>query len=86
MSESLRRETVSDQSPSSTDCDVPPLRDHSRASVALFIEIESLDRVLPALEVVEVVVPERLTSYGAREIWVRAPCGTLVGFAEMTGE
>ena len=76
------------QSRASAAADVPAFAegDHSRSSVALFIEIESLDRVLPALEVVEVVVPERLTSYGAREIWVRAPCGTLVGFAEMTGE
>jgi len=26
---------------------------------------------------------ERMTFYGASEIFVRAPCGTVVGFAEM---
>lgn len=84
----LDRVEIMYQSRASAAADVPAFGegDHSRASMALFIEIESLDRVLPALEGVEVVVPERLTSYGAREIWVRAPCGTLIGFAEMTEE
>ncbi len=84
----LDRVEIMYQSRASAAADVPAFGegDNSRASVALFIEIESLDRVLPALEGVEVVVPERLTSYGAREIWVRASCGTLVGFAEMTEE
>jgi len=35
---------------------------------------------------VEVVRPMRTTFYGSKEIFVRAPCGTVVGFAEMTGE
>jgi hypothetical protein len=39
----------------------------------------SLDDILPKLEGVEVVVPERKTFYGN-------PCGTVVGFAEMTAE
>jgi len=49
----------------------------------LFIEVDSLDSVLEALEAsgAEVVVPRRQTFYGMDEIFVRAPCGTLVGFA-----
>ncbi|MGD2136536.1 MAG: hypothetical protein PVF27_10260 [Gemmatimonadales bacterium] len=74
------------QSRASVAADVPHLAQGSfdRGGVGLFIEVASLDAVLPALEGIEVVVPERTTFYGAREIFVRAPCGTLVGFAEMT--
>lgn len=56
----------------------------------LFIEVEALDAVLEALgDEAEVVVPRRRTFYGMDEVFVRAPCGTLVGFAarlEETGE
>jgi hypothetical protein len=73
------------QSRASLEDDVPALAEGPFArSGALFIEIESLEAILPKLEGVEVVVPERMTSYGAREIFVRAPCGTVVGLAEMT--
>ena len=51
------------------------------STTTLFIEVEALDPVLGALEGAEVVVPRRRTSYGMDEIFVRAPCGTLVGFA-----
>ncbi len=76
------------QSRPSIAADLPALAqgDFARSGNAFFIEVESLDDVLARLGDVEVVVPERNTSYGAREIWVRAPCGTMVGFAEMTGE
>jgi uncharacterized glyoxalase superfamily protein PhnB len=74
------------QSRASLEADVPALVEGPFArSGALFIEVESLDAILPQLEGAEVVVPERTTFYGAREIWVRAPCGTVVGLAEMTG-
>jgi uncharacterized glyoxalase superfamily protein PhnB len=52
---------------------------------ALFIEVEALDPVVAALEDAEVVVPRRQTFYGTDEIFVRAPCGTLVGFAARIG-
>jgi uncharacterized glyoxalase superfamily protein PhnB len=75
------------QSRASLEADVPALAEGPfTRSGALFIEVESLDAILPQLDGVEVVVPERTTSYGAREIFVRAPCGTVVGLAEMTGE
>ncbi|NIP58670.1 MAG: hypothetical protein GWM92_10280 [Gemmatimonadetes bacterium] len=48
----------------------------------LFIEVEALDPVLESLgEDADVVVPRRQTFYGMDEVFVQAPCGTLVGFA-----
>jgi uncharacterized glyoxalase superfamily protein PhnB len=47
----------------------------------LFIEVERLDDVIAALGDQDIVVPRRKTFYGMDEIFVRAPCGTLVGFA-----
>lgn len=47
----------------------------------LFIEVDDLDPVVAALEGAQVVVPRRQTFYGMDEIFVMAPCGTLVGFA-----
>jgi uncharacterized glyoxalase superfamily protein PhnB len=76
------------QSRASIAADIPALAGGSfaRSGGAFFLEVSSLDEVLPRLEGLDVVVPERKTFYGAREIFVRAPCGTVVGFAEMTQE
>jgi len=76
------------QSRSSVAADIPVLAQgkFERTGLGLFIEVESLDVVLPMLEGVEILVPERKTFYGAREVFVRAPCGTVVGFAEMTND
>ncbi len=75
------------QSRASVASDIPALAQGPFArSGALYIEVGSLDAILPKLEGVEVVVPERKAFYGAREIFVRATCGTVVGFAEMAGE
>lgn len=51
------------------------------STTTLFVTVESLDPVLEVLEDAEVVVPRRQTFYGMDEVFVRAPCGTLVGFA-----
>jgi hypothetical protein len=51
------------------------------STTTLFIEVEALDPVIAALAGSDVVVPRRTTFYGMDEIWVMAPCGTLVGFA-----
>lgn len=51
------------------------------STTALFVEVERLDDVLENIGDAEVVVPRRQTFYGMDEIFVRAPCGTLVGFA-----
>lgn len=73
------------QSRASIAADIPTLASgqFERSGSVLFIEVESLDAILPKLDGVEVVVPQRRTFYGARELFVRAPCGTVVGFAEM---
>lgn len=57
------------------------------STTALFIEVESIDDVAAALgDSADVVVPRRTTFYGMDELFVRAPCGTLVGFAARTDE
>ena len=53
----------------------------AEATSTLFIEVEALDPVVEALHGTDVVVPRRRTFYGMDEIFVMAPCGTLVGFA-----
>ena len=53
----------------------------AQSTTTLFVEVESLDDVLENIEDAEVVVARRRTFYGMDEIFVRAPCGTLVGFA-----
>ncbi|MBM4184999.1 MAG: hypothetical protein FJ207_12425 [Gemmatimonadetes bacterium] len=54
-------------------------------TATLFMEVEKLDDVIAALWNADVVVPRRQTFYGMDEIFVRAPCGTLVGFAAKVG-
>jgi uncharacterized glyoxalase superfamily protein PhnB len=53
----------------------------AEGTTTLFIEVDRLDDIVPSLEGAEVVVPRRQTFYGMDEIFVRAPCGTLIGFA-----
>jgi uncharacterized glyoxalase superfamily protein PhnB len=60
----------------------PGLADRMAGSMTtLFIEVDDLDAVAAALAGADVVVPRRQTFYGMDEIFVMAPCGTLVGFA-----
>lgn len=51
------------------------------STTTLFIEVDSIDELLPRLVDAEVIVPRRTTFYGMDEVFVRAPCGSLVGFA-----
>jgi uncharacterized glyoxalase superfamily protein PhnB len=51
------------------------------STTTLFVEVERLDDVLAVLGDTHVVVPRRQTFYGMDEVFVRPPCGTLVGFA-----
>ncbi len=62
--------------------DLPDLADLEFGPINLFIRVESLDAIKATLEAGDVVVPERKTFYGAREIVVRATCGSIVTFAE----
>jgi uncharacterized glyoxalase superfamily protein PhnB len=62
------------------------VEDLSEGTATLFIEVEALDPVIEALAGATVVVPRRQTFYGTDEIFVMAPCGTLVGFAAQVGD
>ena len=76
------------QTRASIDADVGPSgapegmgREMLSGTASLFIEVEELDPVVAGLGDAEVLVPRRQTFYGMDEIFVRAPCGTIVGFA-----
>jgi hypothetical protein len=63
--------------------DVPQAAKHLRAgSVALYSDVDSIDEAKKKCEGLEVLVPERTTPYGAREIFVRARDGQVLGFAQ----
>ena len=71
--------------------DLPSLvPDVANQTYTLFIEVTGLDEIIGRLDTAgtEVVAPRRNTFYGSDEIFVRAPCGTIVGLAEFaaTGE
>ena len=53
----------------------------TKSTAAFFAEVEDLDAVIAAIGDVEVVVPRRQTFYGMDELFVRAPCGSLIGLA-----
>ncbi len=71
------------QSHASMEADVPGVA----ASVAghgitLYLDVDDINAIERVVAGLEVVVPRRTTFYGAEEIFVRAPCGTVVGFAQ----
>jgi uncharacterized glyoxalase superfamily protein PhnB len=73
------------QSRASLAADAPALADMP-SSATLYLEIDSLEAVLGRLTNAEVVVPRRRTFYGADELFVRTPCGHVVGFAQQGGD
>ena len=70
------------QSFASLESDLPALVEQQWGPANFFIRVDDLDSLKPTLESGDVVVPERETFYGSREIVVRAACGTIVNFAE----
>jgi hypothetical protein len=49
---------------------------------SLFIQVDDLDEVVAALgETANILIPLRRTFYGMDELFVQAPCGTIIGFA-----
>lgn len=52
----------------------------------LFLEVNAIEAVLASIAAPEVLVPRRTTFYGMDEIFVKAPCGTVVGFAARVEE
>lgn len=51
----------------------------------IYIEVDDVEAFVKRLRGAEVVVPLRKTFYGAREIFVRAPGGHVIGFSQQTG-
>ncbi len=47
----------------------------------LYIEVDNFSEALERVKGADVVVPERITFYGMREIWVREPGAHVLGFA-----
>ncbi len=60
--------------------DVAPLADGPHHAT-LYIEVESLAPIREALAGIPLVVPERTTFYGARELIVRDPAGNAIFFS-----
>jgi uncharacterized glyoxalase superfamily protein PhnB len=72
------------QTRASIAADVPRLATAPNCA-ALFLEVADIEVIAKAVDGEEVVVPRRLTDYGADEIGVRAPGGHVVLFAQMRG-
>ena len=67
------------QSLAGAEKEVPGL--FSAGGTCLYLEVDDLDPVRPAVRGLEEVVPEKTTFYGKREIAVREPGGHIVIFA-----
>src|SRR5258708_19303163 len=73
------------QTYASVDKDLPAiLPDVRKGPTFLYIEVENLDALKPALKSATVYLPHRTTFYGAREIAVPEPPGHFLTFAQMT--
>ena len=66
----------------SVNDDLPALADVSFGPSNFFIKVNDLAAVQSKLEGAEVLVEEKKTFYGATETTVRAPCGSIVTFAQ----
>lgn len=60
------------------------LADIRKGPTFLYIEVDNLDALKPALRTAESYMPERTTFYGAREIGVKDPAGHFLTFAQMS--
>lgn len=57
-------------------------RGYAKGPTFLYIEVDSLDEVIAATKGAKVVMAERKTFYGAREIGVEDPAGHSLTFAQ----
>jgi uncharacterized glyoxalase superfamily protein PhnB len=55
---------------------------YAKGPTFLYIEVERLDDVIMATKGAKVVMAERKTSYGAREIGLKDPAGHVLTFAQ----
>jgi uncharacterized glyoxalase superfamily protein PhnB len=71
------------QSYASADKDVAAVAQAIRKGPTfLYVEVDSLDQTIAAVEGAEVVMPKRTTFYGSTEIGIKDPAGHFVTFAE----
>jgi uncharacterized glyoxalase superfamily protein PhnB len=71
------------QTYASVEKDFPAiLPDARKGPTFLYIEVDNLDALKPALKSANVYMPERTTFYGSREIGVRDAAGHFITFAE----
>ncbi|MDA1265619.1 MAG: hypothetical protein O2816_11120 [Planctomycetota bacterium] len=71
------------QSHASVRADLPALAEEAAGSFTfLFVQVDDLDALKPALEGVEIVVPERETFYGFRELGIRDAAGNVITLAQ----
>ena len=71
------------QTYASAEKDLPAiLSDVKKGPTFLYIEVDNLNALKPALASVDVYLPERTTFYGSREIGVKDPAGHFLTFAE----
>ena len=49
----------------------------------LYFDVDNLDELLERMKTVEVVIPKHKTFYGTTEVYVREPCGHVLGFAQI---
>lgn len=71
------------QTYASVDKDMPAIAsDVRKGATFLYVEVENLQALKPALASARVYMPERTTFYGAREIGVRDPAGHFITFAQ----
>src|SRR5947199_7652705 len=72
------------QSFASAEKDAPAAaREINGGRTFLYVEVDSLDAVISAMEGANVVLPVRTTFYGAKELGVKDPAGHVIVFAEM---
>jgi len=71
------------QTYASAEKDVPAVaQDIRKGPTFLYIEVDNLNALKPALASADVYMPERTTFYGSREIGVRDAAGHFITFAE----
>jgi catechol 2,3-dioxygenase-like lactoylglutathione lyase family enzyme len=69
------------QTRASVENDAPALAGTAVPRGGIFIEVDNFEDVLKRIDGVGVVMPERISSYGMREIAVREPGGNVICFA-----
>jgi uncharacterized glyoxalase superfamily protein PhnB len=72
------------QTLASAEKDVPQVAGQLGPRPGTFIEVDDFDDLLKRVEGLEVIMQERTTFYGMREIMVREPGGNIVCFAGRT--